>query len=383
MHSPRKSAVRLTAALCIAALVASACGGDDGADDAPTTGALKVAASHDEIVEKAKSEGPFTVIWTRAADLEEDPTLLDSFYAEYPFLKGRVTVENLDGVEARQRFLLEVDAGAQGDYSAGWTAVEIYDEMTRLCDWDIYGMSQSGVLDIPIEMIDPNKRTVVASGSTAAIFGYNKDWFADHPLPKTWDDLIDPAVYGPSAGFRMLADVRAANFSALVEKWGLDKAKQYYGTLATDIKPTWVQRFAGPSIQMAQGEYHGFPFANASSIAGRMSDNPGMDFALIDPVPIYITETHCVFKDSMNSAPYSGLLWLEWTASEGGQKALESKSAPYRSHFSTTTVPGGLADLVKGHELSICTWGCFEQQQKYIEEIISAAGFPKATDSGG
>lgn len=376
----RHPAVRLCAVLSVVALAASGCGGDDS-EDTPTTGGLQVAASHDEIVEKAKAEGPFTIVWTRAADLEDDPTLLDSFYEQYPFMKGRVTVENQDGVEARQRFLLEVEAGAQSDYAAGWTAVEIYDEMTKLCDWDVYGMAQSGVLDIPLEMVDPNKRTVVAAGSTAAVFGYNKAYFQSHPLPKTWDELLDPAVYGQPAGFRMLADVRAANFSALVEKWGLDKAKEYYGKLASDIKPTWVQRFAGPSIQMAQGEFQGFPFVNASSIAGRQADNPGMDIALIDPVPIYITETHCVFKNSMNNAPYSGLLWLEWTASQGGQKALESKSSPYRSHFSSD-YPGGLADLVKGHELSICTWGCFEQQQKYIEEIIGAAGFPKATDGG-
>ena len=386
----------LTAAVAVLGLALAGCGGggDDTAsapDEVPAQYAdaakaaqakgLRFTGGHDDIVAKAEKEGPLTVIWSLGADYEAHKEILDSFYEEYPFMKGRLTVENLDGVEARQRFMLEAEAGALKDYGVLYAATEVYSESADMCDWDIYGMAEAGILDIPLKMIDPNRRTVVASGSTAGILAYNKDKVTEADLPDTWEELLDPAKYGKDAGFRMLGDVRIATYSAMVPSWGLDKTKQYYADFATKIQPTWVQRFAPAVLQVSQGEFDAFPFINLSSVEQRKADAPNVGVKVIEPVPVRISETHCVLKDKYNSAPYSSLLWLEWTASKGGQSVMEDPNVTVYQSSIYSEQPGGLADYLKGKELSVSDWSYFEGQSKAIEEIIGAAGFPKATDS--
>ena len=385
----------LTAAVAALGLALAGCGGGGdeasaGPDDVPAQYAeaakaaqakgLRFTGGHDEIVAKAKEEGPVTVIWSLGADYEAHNEILDSFYAKYPFMKGKIQVENLDGVEARQRFMLEAEAGAVKDYGVLYAATEVYGESADMCDWDIYGMAEAGILDIPTKMIDPNRRTVVAAGSTAGILAYNKDKIKEADLPNTWEELLDASKYGKGAGIRTLGDVRIATYSAMVPEWGIDKTKQYYADFAKNIQPTWVQRFAPAVLQVSQGEFDMFPFINLSSVEQRKADAPNVGVKVIEPVPVRISETHCVLKDKYNSAPYSSLLWLEWTASKEGQAVMEDPNVTVLQSSIYSDVPGGLAEYLKGKKLSVSDWSYFEGQSKAIEDIIGAAGFPKATD---
>lgn len=400
LHPSARGRARVLAAAALAVgLTLAGCGdggGDDGGavgpdsdvpaqySDAAKTAAdkgLRFAGGHDQIVEKAKQEGAFTIIWSLGADYEEHKEILDSFFAKYPFLKDKVTVENLDGVEARQRFMLEADAGALQDYGVLYAATEVYGESADMCDWDVYGMAEAGILDIPLKMIDPNRRTVVAAGSTAGILAYNKSKFTEAQLPNTWEELLDPAKYGTGAGVRTLGDVRIATYSAMVPEWGIDKAKQYYADFAQQLKPTWVQRFAPAVLQLSQGEFDLFPFINYSSVEQRKDEAPNVGVKFIEPVPVRISETHCVLKDQYNSAPYSSLLWLEWSASPQGQAVMEDPTVTVLQSSIYADVPNGLGAQLKGKKLSVSDWSYFEDQSKSIQDIIGAAGFPKATDS--
>lgn len=336
---------------------------------------LRFATSKEEIMEGAREEGELLAIWSIGAD-EDAYEMMSPFEQTYDFLD--VTLDELDGVEARERFLLEAEAGAIDGYGIHYAATEVYDQMADMCDWDIYGMAEAGILDIPLEMIDPDNRKVVAAGSTAAVFAYNVESFADRDLPEEWDDVLDPARFGPESGLNMLGDVRIANFSSIVPAWGLDRAKEYYAEYFEEIDPTPVNRFGPFLIQMAQGEYDGFPFVNLHSVEQRKPDYPNMDYIFIEPVPIRLSETHCVFNDDINPTPYASLLFLEWTASHDGQSGLEQGDQPYQSHINSG-YPGGLGELLEdgGYELSVSDFEYFADQADYIEEIIGAAGFPQ------
>lgn len=409
---------RLAVVVVALALVAAACGGDDtptdaagdGDGDGTTTDAeelsdevaaaqaeaeelgLQFATSHELIVERAMEEDHLEVIWALAPDDFLDDAVA-KFTELYPWLEGNVTVHALDGVEARQRFLLEAQAGALGDYGVGYLSNEVYADTEELCDWDIYGMAEAGILDIPLEMIDPVNRTVVAAGNSSSVFVYNIEAFesAGVPLPETWDDLLDPEIYGPDGPIRTVGDVRLATFSALVPAWGLDRAVEWYRTFAEEIQPTWSQRF-GPMIQQIQaGEFHAQPFVNTHNAYDLMEGRPDrleaphtvgdrMGILFLEPVPIRITDTHCALNDDISSTPYSSLLFLEWLASDDGQLAYENpEGAPYQGSIHTE-LEGGLADLVEDLELSVVQWEDIEEQSDWIDAIIEAAGFPQAQE---
>jgi ABC-type Fe3+ transport system substrate-binding protein len=68
--------------------------------------------------------------------------------------------------------------------------------------WDIYGMAQAGVLDIPLEAIDEERRTVVAPGSSGVALAYNSDLVAPDEVPTTWDEVADPKWTATSSACR-------------------------------------------------------------------------------------------------------------------------------------------------------------------------------------
>ena len=57
-------------------------------------------------------------------------------------------------------------------------------------------MAEHAVLSIPIAMIDPNKRSIVAEASAIQAVVYNKELIAPEKVPNTWEDFLRPELKG-------------------------------------------------------------------------------------------------------------------------------------------------------------------------------------------
>lgn len=407
-----RRAWRWTAALAVLCLTVAACGDDDGeASSAPDDLSavddstlspevakaaakaeelgLRFATSREEIMAGAEAEGALDAIWSLGTE-DAAADYLDLFSESEPSVEiGEIT--GMSSTEERQRFLLELEAGAPPGVGYLYLATEVYSELASLCDWDIYGMAEAGILDIPLEVIDPVERTIVSSGSAPGVFAYNIDAFADRELPTSWEDLLKPE-YSRESGFNMLGDIRNTVTSSMVPAWGLDRLLEYWEDFAAQ-DPIWVTNAGTPVVQMDQGEYDAMPFVSLHSIWARMTDAPpngiidggtegsSMGVHFIEPVPIRLTDTHCVTNDEMNSTPYSALLFMEWEVSEAGQSIRESheNGKPWESQYHLD-YPGGVNDVLEslgGLEPSIVTFDDLRHQGEYIEELSRVAGLPQ------
>jgi hypothetical protein len=171
----------------------------------------------------------------------------------------------------------------------------------------------------------------------------------------------------------MVGDIDVTNLLSLIPSWGLERTVEYWSTFAETIQPIWADTQGPFLVQMAQGEYDAFPFANLHS---RMDTTPGFGRIFLEPVPVRLNHMHCVFEDGISQNPHAALLFMEWLASDEAQSSLETEQEPFQSHFSAD-VPGGIGDELDGLELSINDFEFIPKAGEYSEALIAAAGFPQ------
>lgn len=352
---------------------------------------LQFITSREELLARAEAEGTLNVIWALA------PGDLDEFIADFESDYPQVQVGELAGletVEARQRIMLELSANAVSDYGVLYVGAEVYNDMLDYCDWDLYGMAETGIIDIPVGMIDHNTRKVMAAGSSPGAFMYRIEAYEDRPLPTSWDDFLDPEIYS-SDRIRLVMDVLFRQTSAIVPAWGLERTIDYVEQI-TALNPIWSSRNA-PFIQAMQlGEYDAFPFLNLQSVYRRMEGAPPplemtdhaigdvIGLMLLEPVPVRLTDTHCVFVDEISDTPASAILFLEWLANDG-QNAYHSNDLSGPAVFENSIysdLPGGNGDLLSDLEVSVIGWDDIAVQGEWIEAMVGAAGFPQAVEAG-
>ncbi len=111
----------------------------------------------------------------------------------------------VDGSEAAQRFLMELNAGMAKNWDSIHLSRDFYNEFAaHIKKIDILGMAEQKVLSIPIGMIDPNRRNIVAEASAIQAVVYNKDLIAPEKVPNTWEDFLKPELKGR----KFLVDIR-------------------------------------------------------------------------------------------------------------------------------------------------------------------------------
>ncbi len=139
--------------------------------------------SHDEILAKAKAEGRL-----RASTSLSPPTfkaMINAFKKKYAFLE--VAVEEIDGTDAAQRFLLELKAGAARGWDVAHFPADYFNDFVPYgLKFDILGMATQKVLAIDERMIDPRNRNVVAFAADAGVVPYNRKLIAPEKVPDRW-----------------------------------------------------------------------------------------------------------------------------------------------------------------------------------------------------
>ena len=325
-------------------------------------------SNRDEIVAKAKKEGRLRAI-TGLSTSAIKP-MVEAFRKKYPFLE--VHVEEIEGTEAYERFLLELKAGR----AKGWDSTYLpYDNYKAFLPYqmkiDILGMVFSGILNIHPRMVDPVNRNTVSANTIPQVVVYNRKLIAEDKVPDKWEDFLKPEFKGR----KFMADIRPSSVAALVPAWGLERTLDFARKLVAQ-EPAWVRGGTRGITALQAGEFPLCLAVQFSSIKRSQAKDPTgtVGYKLAEPVPVRVV-SRIDGVLSMADHPNAALLWLEFHASPEGQKVLEDHG-PFQASLFTT---GSSTEReTRGKKLSEVDWEQLGKLDEYEAKIIEAYGFPKA-----
>ena len=321
--------------------------------------------SRDEIIAKAKKEGKLRVL--TSLEIESLKPVSEAFKKKYPFIDLRA--EEISGTDTYQRVILEMKAGTASGWDVNYLTTDYYDDyFPYLKKFDVLGMAQHGVLQIPTGMIDPTNRNIISYTTNTQIVAYNKTMIADANLPNTWEDFLKPEFKGK----KFVVDIRPQEVANLVPAWGLEKTLQFARAIAAQ-NPIWIRGHSRTIAAMAAGEYAMLLGANLNATKRAMDkDRMGvLNYKVVEPVPIRIADHEAVYVKA--ASPYAGLLWLEFV---GGP---ETQSIINRDHKGSVFFPGTTPyQLTQGRKVSLVAWEHAPQLEELQKKVFEAYGFPKA-----
>jgi hypothetical protein len=327
-------------------------------------------SSHDEIVAKAKKERKLKLF--SALDTQTTlKDLIERFKTRYPFVSDIQVEERAGGIEASQRFLMEVKAGLTKDLDAITLRTDAHGEyIPHLKKFDIAGMAGRGVLEIPLPVIDAGARNILAITSDIHVVGYNKKLISADKVPAQWEDFLKPEYKGK----KFCADIRPLTLSALVPVWGMERVLDHARRIAAQ-EPVWVRGYPRALISVAAGEHALFMGPNVGAVKVQQSkaSNIDLDYRVIEPIPVRLNQRNAVLGTSEH--PYTALLWLEFLVSPEAQKTIDKHEPGEASLFG----PGSAqSDLIRGKKVSVIQWDSFDKIDGWQKEIVTAYGFPRA-----
>lgn len=323
--------------------------------------------SHDEVVAKAKREGKLKILsgWDR--DLF--PHLQEAFKKRYPFIE--VQIEETAGIDSAQRHLLEVKSGISRSWDILNNHPDFYSDLApHLKKFDILGMARQGVLQIPLQMIDPVHRNILVVSGHVQVLAYNKKLISAERLPATWEDLLRIEFKGK----KFAADMRPTQIAALVPAWGLEKTVGFARRLAAQ-EPIWIRGGDRNVASVITGEYAVFIAPNYSTVKRAAVKDPAgvLGFKVLEPVPARLSKSPGIL--AVAGHPYAALLWVEFEAGPEAQKLADQ----YEPYGSSIFLPGSaLEETTRGKRLSVVNWDHFHRMSEYQAKIVEAYGFPKA-----
>ena len=325
--------------------------------------------SRDEILAKAKKEGKLRVL--TSLENEALKPVSEAFKKKYPFIDLRA--EEIAGTDTYQRMLLEMKSGAASGWDVNYLTTDYYDDyFPYQKKFDVLGMAQQGVLQIPVGMIDPVNRNIVSYTTNTQVVAYNKKLISEDKVPNTWEDFLKPEFKGR----KFVVDIRPQEVANLVPAWGLEKTLQFAKALA-DQSPIWVRGHSRTIAAITAGEYAMLLGANLNSTKRAMAkDRAGvLAYKVVEPIPIRIADHEAVFGKA--ASPYAGLLWLEFIAGPETQQIINRDDKG--SVFFPGTTPH---QLTQGRKVTLVAWEHAPKLEELQKKVFEAYGFPKAQAVG-
>ncbi len=325
--------------------------------------------SHDDIVSKVKREGKLRVMSSLEGDMLKP--VAEAFRKKYPFIQLRA--EEISGTDTYQRMLLEMKTGTARGWDINFIAGDFYDEyLPHQKRFDILGMAQQSILQIPVGMIDPVNRNIVAYTTNTMVVTYNKNLLADEKVPTQWEEFLKPEFQGR----KFLADIRPQFTSALVPAWGIEKTLEFAKKIAAQ-NPVWVGGHSRAIGALSTGEHGVYLGANLTGTKRFMSKDVAgaLGYKMVEPIPVRIGDHEAVFDKA--DSRYAALLWLEFVSSPEAQKLIES------GYKGSIFSPGTTAfQVARTKKVSLVDWRHYTKMQEYLRLVVEAYGFPKADAVG-
>jgi spermidine/putrescine-binding protein len=319
-----------------------------------------------DIVAKAKKEGALRVLAEmQPANIKPSTA---AFMNKYPFIK--LHIEQITGTDSAQRNILEIKSGAAKEWDILHLSTDFYSEyIPYVWKVDLLGMAKQGVLQIPLPMIDPKNRNVIAFFTRFQVTAYNPKLFRADLLPKTWEDLLKPELKGR----KFAADIRPTEIAGLVPIWGLERTLEFARKLAAQ-QPIWVRGGSRTLTSIIAGEVPMMIGPNFGSVKRAQRKDPAgnLHYVIVEPVPVRLTLEEAIQVNAQNR--HAALLWMEWMASPEAQK-LTDEHEPFDS---SVYVRGGAVEQeLRDKKLSEVSWEHHQKMEQWQAKIFEAYGFPK------
>jgi ABC-type Fe3+ transport system substrate-binding protein len=325
-----------------------------------------------EIIAKAKQQATKIRVLS-SLDPGLFPHMTGSFKKKYPFLD--VTMVEITGVDANERFLLELKAGVVKDVDVVQLSPERYPEYLPYAKkFDILGMAEQRVLSIEPKMIDPKNRTVVSLATVLFVAAYNKNLLPADKVPNTWDGFLKPDFKGR----KMMVDIRPIMYSTFAACPDQGMGVEWMVNYAQKIRaqePIWVRGYSRTLTSMNAGEYALHSGVYYHTVVRMMQKTPqnNLELKFIEPVPATLFEAEMVLNSSRN--PHAGLLFLEHQASAEGQKIIDERE-PLKASLHS---PGSVAaKQLKGKKVCLNSYDTLQLSSNWEKMAIEAFGFPGA-----
>ena len=325
--------------------------------------------SHDDIVSKAKRESRLRIISSLEGDMLKP--VAEAFRKKYPFIALRA--EEISGTDTYQRMILEMKAGAARGWDINFIAGDFYDEyLPHQKRFDILGMAEQRILQIPVGIIDPVNRNIVAYTTNTMVVTYNKNLLSDEKVPTQWEEFLKPEFQGR----KFLADIRPQFTSALVPAWGIEKTLEFAKKISAQ-NPVWVGGHSRAIGALSTGEHGVYLGANLTGTKRFMSKDVAgaLGYKMVEPIPVRIGDHEAIFDKA--DSPYAALLWLEFVSSPEAQKLIES------GYKGSIFSPGTTAfQVARAKKISLVDWRHYTKMQEYLRLVVEAYGFPRAEAVG-
>jgi len=323
-------------------------------------------ASKDEILAKAREEGKLEALTFLEGNAKK--SMIDAFRKKYPFVQ--VVAEEIGGTDEYQRFILEMKAGRAKRWDTVHISNQVYAEYPPyLKKFDVLGMAEQGVLNIPAKIVDSNNRNIVSKGSQVAVAAYNKKLISAEKVSTTWEGFLKPEFKGR----KFVVDVRPLSVANLVPAWGLEKTLDFAKKIA-EQKPVWV-RGSRTLASMALGEYSLYMGLNIASVLEAQAKDltKSLEVQFLEPVPVRFGSADGVLATA--ARPHVALLWLEFQVSAEGQEILDKYGPADGSVYVAGSV---LNTMIRGKPLSSLNWDLQKNLDQWVKKIVEAYGFPMA-----
>ncbi|MFI5266607.1 MAG: ABC transporter substrate-binding protein [Chloroflexota bacterium] len=324
----------LATAALLSALFMAACGGSaaPASNAAPASGAsgapISVAdiaryqgADRQQILEAgAKKEG--AVSWYTVLAGEGVDALVAGFQQKYPFLK--VDTFRADTAPLFARMTQEAQANKPSFDVADVTTPSVLSDSGLATPF--FSPTLSNIVN---ELkTGANGATVLtaADWTTNASFAYNKTLIPAAAVPKTFADLMNPALTGKMA---LAGTTTGQNWlGSVLEAMGQDKGKQFLEQFGKQQKPA-VQQISGKALLdlIAKGEVAASPTIYHDHVIQAQAAGAPVDWAPLEPVVSLASE---VGIDVKAPHPYGAMLFIDYCLGDG-QKVLADH------HYSTGT----------------------------------------------
>jgi iron(III) transport system substrate-binding protein len=321
--------------------------------------------SRDEIVAKAKKEGALRVL--ASSSPETLAPLAKAFRQKYPFIDARAQEITREDSQSRG---IQLKTGSRLDEDVIHVPPDLYqDYLPHLKKFDILGMAEQKVLDIPTKMIDSTHLNLVAMESSIQVVAFNKCLTDPTKVPNSWEDFLKPELKGKKFLVDIRPNLQAVMAAGAGEEWMINYAKK----LAAQ-QPIWIRGQTRAITQIAAGEYTLHCGAYYQGVVRVMrKDLTGcLQLRIIEPIPVRVDGPHTVFATAANA--HAALLWLEFMAGPQGQAIIDEYEPVSASVFS----PGSAIEkIVRGKKVWIRDLQAIDRTSKWMAMAIEAFGFPR------
>ena len=269
-----------------------------------------------KLVDAARKEGE--IVWYTTMSADQSTGFMARFQQKYPFLKPSTI--RLGGNALLSRILTEAKAGKTFfDVVHGTGEIVL-----PLMDMNLLAPYVSPERKMIADDLKDKQGYWTSVYVNSIVLGYNTQLTKGQPLPRTYEDLLQPRWKGRKIS---IYSTYVTFLQGLISAWGKEKALDYLKKLA-DQEPV-VMRGSTVRAQLAAAGEFPLVIAYANIIQNITEKGAPIDWLPLEPAVISV---NTVMAGAKAAHPNAAKLFIDFTLSKDGQEKLwDFQRIPSRS----------------------------------------------------